>query len=114
VVDTLSSEEVKGPYFVYERAQVKIVASLKGGSRWDSGTTLTAEPFRGELINAPLESAEHLRPGKRYIVFPSYSEDKEPVIDMERCGVLEDTPQVMHELERGFAQNDALRGPELR
>jgi len=28
--------------------------------------------------------------------------------------VQEDTPEVRRELEKGFAQNDNLRGPELR
>jgi hypothetical protein len=31
-----------------------------------------------------------------------------------RCGVQEDTPEVRRELEKGFAQNDNLRGPEIR
>jgi len=30
------------------------------------------------------------------------------------CGVQEDTPEVRRELEKGFAQNDNLRVPELR
>jgi hypothetical protein len=37
-----------------------------------------------------------------------------PRIALERCGLQADTPDVRRELEKGFTQNDNLRGPELR
>ena len=65
--------------------------------------------------------AEEMVPGKRYMVLPhedTYGEPDryadESEIDPYRCGVQEDTPEVRRELEQGFAQNDNLRGPELR
>jgi hypothetical protein len=58
---------------------------------------------------------EHLVPGRRYIVFPIGNDSrqehvtKDSPLSFERCGVLEDTPEVRRELEKGFAQNDTLR-----
>jgi hypothetical protein len=61
-------------------------------------------------------------PGERYIILPSefsYGKPDESGVGGDliapfRCGVQQDTPEVRRELEKGFAQNDNLRGPELR
>jgi hypothetical protein len=59
--------------------------------------------------------AEKLSKGKRYILLSSedYKGD-DRMLSVDSCGVQEDTPEVRRELEKGFAQNDKLRGPELR
>jgi hypothetical protein len=63
----------------------------------------------------PPEEAEHLVPGRRFIVFPMGNDRRDQLITkdspimLERCGVQDDTPEIRHELEMGFAQNDALR-----
>jgi hypothetical protein len=75
----------------------------------------------------PLKQAERLELGKRYLILPieetygtiepfdSPNEPSvEPRIGLPRCGVQEDTPEVRRQLEKGFAQNDNLRRPELR
>jgi hypothetical protein len=79
------------------------------------------------MASPPFQLAEHLLPGKRYVILPRedfYGKpilygpldelSHEPHIGLPRCGVQDDTPEVHRELERGFAQNDNLRGPELR
>ena len=79
------------------------------------------------MASPPFQLAEHLAPRKRYVILPSESfygkpelygplndTSHEPQIGLPRCGVQEDTPEVRRELEKGFAQNDNLRGPELR
>jgi hypothetical protein len=79
------------------------------------------------MASPPFQLAEHLAPGKRYVILPRedlYSNPDlygplndtsyEPQIGLPRCGVQEDAPEVRRELEKGFAQNDNLRGPELR
>jgi len=108
IVDALSVSEQKGYYGPYQIAQAKVAAYLKGSSRWPVGSVLKVE-------------AEEMVPGKRYMVLPhedTYGEPDryadESEIDPYRCGVQEDTPEVRRELEQGFAQNDNLRGPELR
>jgi hypothetical protein len=59
---------------------------------------------------------ERLAPGKSYLLIyeDSFDASHGPWLHLDRCGVQEDTPEVRHELEKGFAQNDNLRGPELR
>lgn len=52
--------------------------------------------------------------GKRYIVLSSCDyQESERTINVDACGVLEDTPRVRRDLITGSAQNDRLRGPEL-
>ena len=60
-------------------------------------------------------------PGKQYIVFPEEiiygkreGRSDDSLIGPGTCGVQEDTPEVRRELEKGFAQNDHLRGPKIR
>jgi hypothetical protein len=75
----------------------------------------------------PFKQAERLELGKRYVILPfeetygtlepfdSPNEPPlEPSIGLPRCGAQEDTPEVRRQLEKGFAQNDNLRRPELR
>jgi hypothetical protein len=59
---------------------------------------------------------ERLTPGKSYLLIYEDQFDDPPGLwlTLDRCGVQEDTPEVRRELEKGFAQNDNLRGPELR
>jgi hypothetical protein len=100
---------------VSESASVRIVQQLKGAYAWKPGTVVEADTFSGRHYNPPPQQPEHLTFGNRYILLAS-SEDhgKEPALFMDRCGVQKDTPEVREELEKGFAQNDNLRGPELR
>jgi hypothetical protein len=58
---------------------------------------------------------ETLSKGKRYILLSSEDyKGEDRILDVDSCGVQADTPEVRRELEMGFAQNDKLRGPELR
>ncbi len=115
-VDPLSTGREKLEHeqdWFQESAQVRVVASLKEPVPWPLGAVITAHP-NGPYRSQPSADAEHLFPGKRYIVFPVGNDrrsrllTKDSPITLERCGVQEDTPEVRHELEIGFAQNDAL------
>jgi hypothetical protein len=118
-VDALSSSQRRKPDDEREVDRVKIVASLKGAAPWIAGTIVDALTYPGDLTYPPFEEPEHLLPGKRYIVFPVGMDrrddpvlTKDSPLDLRRCAVQEDTPENRRELEKGFAQNDALRGPE--
>jgi hypothetical protein len=95
-------------------AKVRVVTSLKEPAPWLSGAIVNAHPFRGNEYTSPPEEAEDLVPGRRYIVFPIGNDERHDIvtkdspIKLERCGVLEDTPEIRRELEEGFAQNDTL------
>ncbi|HXR39236.1 MAG TPA: hypothetical protein VN776_09085 [Terracidiphilus sp.] len=136
IVESLSRRIVKEPGFAFvgakgtfengrdfekEEAQVKILTSLKGTPPWTKETVVLAYPYVGtNNVPATHEASEHLFPGKRYIVLPVGDDrrdqvlTKESPIELDRCGVWEDTPENRRELEKGFAQNDELRGAELR
>jgi hypothetical protein len=110
VVDALSISEAKENNHSYELTKVRVDSYLKGASHWSIGS----------VIN--VGAAWQMTPGKRYVILPSEffygipdgsGSATDPIFPF-RCGVQEDTPEVRRELEKGFAQNDNLRGPELR
>ena len=113
-IETLSAKNVTEDQFSREEATVRAVTSLKKPAPWLPGAVVVAYPFVGNAFDSPPQSAEHLVPGRRYIVFPIGDDrrdqrlTKKSPIRLDRCGMQEDTPKVRLELEKGFAQNDAL------
>jgi hypothetical protein len=127
-VEALSASMGKDSYdgSPYEKAQADLVETIKGTAPWPAGTILTAYPYSGDFINPPFDPPETLTPGKRYLAllnhaFHEFDFDRTPpgLIDgvpgirLERCGILEDTPQNRLELQRGILQNDHLRIQEF-
>jgi hypothetical protein len=95
--------------------KVRVVNSLKEPAPWLPGAIVNAdnrEWFDKDWLSS---QDEHLVPGKRYIVFPIGNDSRQELVtkdsplSFERCGVLEDTPEIRREFEKGFAQNDTLR-----
>jgi len=118
----LAADELlgNGPDFKEEEDQVRILTILKGSPPWHLRVTALAHPYGGtQFYPDVLGASEHLLPGKRYIVFPIGDDRRDQVLTRESpialdpCGVWEDTPENRRELEKGFAQNDDLRGSEL-
>jgi hypothetical protein len=110
VVDALSVSDAKENIHSYVVTKVGVISYLKGASRWPAGSVLIVAVDR------------QMTPGKRYVILPSeffYGKPQGSGVGADlvapfRCGVQEDTPEVRRELEKGFAQNDNLRGPEIR
>jgi hypothetical protein len=94
-------------------AKVRVVTSLKEPAPWLPGSIVRAYYYGNGYI--PPEKGEELLPGKRFIVFPVGNDERRDIVTkdsplkLDRCGVLEDTPEIRRELEKGFTQNDALR-----
>jgi hypothetical protein len=94
------------------KAKVRVVTSLKEPAPWLPGAIVSAYSYGSGYI--PPEKGQDLVPGQRFIVFPVGNDEKhdiltkDPPIKLDRCGVLEDTPEIRRELEKGFAQNDTL------
>jgi hypothetical protein len=113
-VETISVKIVKENGLDAEMAKVRVVDSLKEPAPWLPSALVDAYPYGGSRYTSPPEEAEHLAPGKRFIVFPIGNDrrdqmlTKDSPIRLERCGVQEDTPETRRELEIGFAQNDSL------
>jgi hypothetical protein len=122
VLSSSSGEYEKGPDFRVEEARVKIEEILKGNPPWPRLSIMAARPYAGIItdLGPSQEAAEHLSPGKSYIVFPIGDDRRDQAlgaaspISLNQCGVWNDTPENRSELEKGFAENDSLREPELR
>lgn len=127
VVDTVSTSQEEHDGFSVEWTSAKVVAFLKGVPIWPVGSMIKIRPFGGQTAFPPFELEEHLAPGRRYVIMPfedfygkpyayvpANDARKVPEISLPRCGAQNDTSEVRRELEKGFAQNDNLRGPELR
>jgi hypothetical protein len=119
VVDALSTSIERGWNGPYDVTNVRILEALKGDALWAAGTIVKASSFPGDFLNPPFKRAERLIPGHRYIILPVEDQTSKPEsigddsrIEMGYCGTLDDTPHVRRELEKGYAQNDHLRGPE--
>ena len=97
-----------------EVAKVRVLSSLKEPAPWLAGAIVSAYPFPGNEYDSPPWEAEHLATGGRFIVFPIGNDRRDQMlrkdspIQLEWCGVQEDTPEVRRDLEKGFAQNDTL------
>jgi hypothetical protein len=119
-VEALSTEIVKvhedyGEY-LREVTKVRVVDSLKEPAPWLPEAIVSANHlYLAEGVDVLLNEAEHMVPGRRYIVFVIGNDDrvqlvtKDSPVTFERCGIQEDTPEIRRELEKGFTQNDALR-----
>jgi hypothetical protein len=127
LVDAVSAPQPDARDSSTEWTAARVVAFLKGKPLWPVGTTVMVLPFQGQMAFPPFEQAERLELGKRYVILPieetygtlesfdsSDERSREPRIGLPRCGAQEDSPEVRRELEKGFAQNDNLRRPELR
>jgi hypothetical protein len=98
-----------------EEVNVRIIEQLKGTDAWQPGSVVYADTYLYRNSPSLSQISEHLTKGKRYILLGSgnnYQSGR--IVFVDTCGVQEDTPEVRRELEKGFAQNDNLRGPELR
>jgi len=125
-VEVLSNSMKRRPVIVgepsneeFEVARVRLLENLKGLPPWRLGALVTANPYPGHLDDPYLpDMPEHLAVGRKYIVFPTGDDRKdqrltsESEMELDRCTVWEDTPQVRREVAKGVAMNDDLRGPE--
>lgn len=128
-VDALSSSAKKDSFegIPFEEDRVRLTGILKGSAPWAAGALLNAEPYSGDPMNPPFSLPEHLTPGRHYLLVivyrfpelePHYDPPPEeiakgPGLSLDRCGVLEDTPQNRRDIQRGIGQNDQLRVSEF-
>jgi len=111
-VSTSQRKDRDGPH---EVDTAKILSTLKG-SQWRNGLVLDVLPYPQDPDDESTSIPERLTPGKSYLLVyeDPFDDPPGPWLNLDRCGVQEDTPEVRRQLEKGFAQNDNLRGPELR
>lgn len=111
---TIRRKDWEGPH-VHEVERARIISTLKG-SPWRNRLVLDVSPYPQDPDDPAMAIPERLKPGKSYLLVyeDQFDDPPGPWLTLNRCGVQEDTPEVRRELEKGFAQNDNLRGPELR
>jgi hypothetical protein len=107
-VETLPAQP--GPEYPEKHARqlatARILRTFKG-SITPKVDLIEIRPFPGEY-DAPDFRAENLERGKRYILLLNGS----PGPKLWHCGVIEDSPQVEGEVERGLALNDNIHVKE--
>jgi hypothetical protein len=85
-------------------AKVRVVSSLKEPAPWLPNAIVRAYHYGNGYI--PPEKGEELVPGARFILFPVGNDErydiltKDSSIKLDRCGVLEDTPEIRRDTLR--------------
>jgi len=109
------SEKLRVPEVEVEEARIRVIEQLKGTQAWQPGTIIEARTYLNRYTTPLPQMPEKLTRGKRFILLSSSDyQQGDGMLSVDACGVQEDTPEVRRELEKGIAQNDTLRGPELR
>jgi hypothetical protein len=101
---------------VDEKATVRLDSVLKGSAEYNPGESIDVitSTFRyyGRFEYKPLKIETPLTPGEHFLLLSMHGEKKPEPLNLERCLVLPDTPEIRAELQRGIAQNDRLRYPD--
>ncbi|MDE1178309.1 MAG: hypothetical protein PW789_17175 [Edaphobacter sp.] len=101
---------------VNEKATVRLDGVLKGSTGYKVGESIDviASTYRyyDHFEYAPLKMETPLTPGEPFLLLSVRGEKKPAPLQLERCLVLPDTPEIRAELQRGIVQNDLLRYPD--
>jgi hypothetical protein len=112
-VTALSESQERQPCEVIEKATVRLNSVLKGETEYKPGE-LIAVTSRSDSRYSPNEIETPLNSGKQFLLLTVYRENKSYPLELSRCLVLSDTPEVRKQLEAGMAQNDSLRYADPR
>jgi len=95
-----------------EIAHAHLLRILKGKIDAPLGSQIAISPFSGSKDQQPNELAEHLVPGHRYFVIVDPNDRlSNGELEVDRCGVLDDTPANLASLQTGFGQDIGYRHP---
>jgi hypothetical protein len=98
---------------LHEFAKVRIVGQIKGISAWPTGSVVLATVRPRVYADSSYDLPLPLRPGERFVALPVKQNREDSSLSMQRCDLIEDSPEHRNELLKGFALHDSLRGPEL-
>jgi hypothetical protein len=112
-VTAQSESQERQPGEVTEKATVRLNGVLKGETEYKPGEliSVTSRSYSGY---SPLAIETPLNPGRQFLLLTVSREDKSHPLELKRCLVLPDTPEIRNQLEAGVAQNDSLRYPDPR
>lgn len=111
-VTAVSESQERQPGEIIEKATVRLNDVLKGETGYKSGELISVTS-RSYSNYSPLAIETPLNPGGQFLLLTVYREDKSQPLELERCLVLSDTPEIRNQLEAGVAQNDRLRYADL-
>jgi hypothetical protein len=112
-VTALSESQERQAGEVIEKASVRLNSVLKGETEYNPGE-LIAVISRSDSRYSPNEIETPLNPGKQFLLLTVYRENKLYPLELSRCLVLSDTPEIRDQLKAGVAQNDSLRYADPR
>jgi hypothetical protein len=112
-VTAVSESQERQPGEVIEKASAGLNGVLKGETEYKPGE-LIAVTSRSDSTYSPNEIETPLNPGKQFLLLTVYRENKSYPLELGRCLVLSDTPEIRDQLKAGVAQNDSLRYPDPR
>jgi hypothetical protein len=110
-VTALSESQERQPGEVTEKATVRLNGVPKGETGYKPGELIAVTSRSGDWYSPPAIETP-LIPGKQFLFLTVYREDKSHPLELDRCLVLPDTPEIRNQLEAGVAQNDNLRYPD--
>jgi hypothetical protein len=106
-VTALSESQERQTGEVIEKASVRINGVLKGKAEYKPGE-LIAVASRSDSRYSPNEIQTPLSPGGQFLILSLYPQDKSQPLELRRCLVLSDTPEVRKKLNASAAQNDSF------
>jgi hypothetical protein len=110
-VTSLKESQEQHPDEVDEKATVRFNSLLKGSAKYDPGESIDVIS-RSYNIRNPLKMQPPLTPGEHLLLLSQYFEKEARTMELSRCLVLPDTPEIRAEIQRGMAQIDRLRFPD--
>jgi hypothetical protein len=105
-VTSLKQSQEQQPEGLDQKATVRFDSVLKGRAVYSSGEVIDVI---SHLFNGHIPS---LAPGEHLLLLSQYFGKEQQPLELNRCLVLPDTPEVRAELQRGIAQNDSIRYPD--
>jgi hypothetical protein len=112
-VTALSESQERQPGEVIEKATVRLNGVFKGETEYKPGELISVTS-RSYSNYSPFAIETPLTPGKQFLLLTVFRENRSYPLELQRCLVLPDTPEIRDQLEAGVAQNDSLRYPDPR
>jgi len=110
-VTSLKESQEQHPDEVDDKATVRFDSVLKGSAKNAPGESVDVI-YRSYNVRNPLKMQPPLTPGEHLLLLSQYFEKEALPMELNRCLVLPDTPEIRAELQRGIAQNDRIRYPD--
>jgi hypothetical protein len=110
-VAAVQESQERRPGEVVETAKVRLESILKGSTTYKPGQVLEVVS-RSWRNYTPFEIETPLTPSQHFLLLPLDPRDKSHPIELERCLVLPDTPEIRAQLQQGINENDTLKYPD--